>query len=192
MSGCFVSSCDQPTSSQAFKMAHKQSYRITENITATDTWKPYSGVFFPAHTFSLSISSSTHLKARACNRVGFVHMCWCHHCEHEIIPLWFLYEASGVHFFPRRAYFWPGPAHAQDSPLKIMQQRCRFETKEHFKVMQRDSNASSAESRDIEEKRDFHLLHLLPRQEYLQMCAVTQSPRLTITSTRKLFRLQLN
>lgn len=76
--------------------------------------------------------------------------------------------------------------------VKIMQQRCRFETKERFKVMQRDSNASSAESHDIEEKRDFHLLHLLPLQEYLQMCAVTQSPRLTITSTRKLFRLQLN
>lgn len=82
---------------------------------------------------------------------------------------------------------------------EIIQQQHWFEWKgggggeECFKVMHHDSNASSGESHDIGEKTDFHLLHLLPLWDYLQMCAVTRSPRLTITSsTRKLFRLQLN
>lgn len=64
-------------------MVHWQSYHITANITATDTWKPCSShsFFSPPRAFSLSISSSTHSKARACNLVGLVHMCWCHHPE---------------------------------------------------------------------------------------------------------------
>lgn len=63
VSGCFISSCYQPTNSKACKMVHRQSYRITENITATDTWKPYSlsfSFFSPlTHSHSQSLPPPT-------------------------------------------------------------------------------------------------------------------------------------
>lgn len=39
-------------------MVHSQSSRITENITATDTWKPYSlsfSLFSPSHILTLNL-----------------------------------------------------------------------------------------------------------------------------------------